>query len=174
MERTALLIIDMQLGALLMENPPFFQIGELTARIKKLIDKARQHHVPIIYAQHHHPNGFPAYGSNEWKIIPEIEPRAEDLVIHKSTADVFLNTSLHVALQSRGISSLVICGIQTAECVDTACRRAFSLGYKVTLVKNGHTTFDSPILKASQAIDHHNSLIGTWFGKLSEAEEILF
>ncbi len=31
-----------------------------------------------------------------------------------------------------------------------------ALGYRVTLVRDGHTTYDTPVLTAAQIIDHHN------------------
>lgn len=174
MEKSALLVIDMQFGAVELENPEFYKINELVVRLKKLIKRARAGKLPVIFAQHHNQEGFLRYGSDEWKLIPEIGYEEGDLIIHKSTPDVFLNTSLHEKLQSKGIKRLVVCGIQTADCVDTSCRIAYSLGYKVVLVKDGHTTFDSPILNAEQIIAHHNHTIGTWFGKVIEAENICF
>ena len=174
MEKSALLVIDMQIGAVKLENPKFYKIDELIVRLKGLIERARKQKLPIIYAQHHNQEGFLSYGSDEWGLIPEIGPKQEDLIIHKSTPDIFLNTPLYEELQNKGIKNLVICGIQTADCVDTSCRIAFSLGYKVVLVKNGHTTFDSSILKAEQIIEHHNHIIGTWFGKVIDAESINF
>lgn len=164
----------MQCGAVWMESPKFYKIEELIVRLQELVSKARACKIPVFYAQHHNTEGFLAYGSEEWKLIPEIGPTQEEIVIHKSTPDVFLNTSLHEELQSRGIDSLVVCGIQTADCVDTSCRRAFSLGYKVTLVKDGHTTFDSSILTAEQIIRHHNHTMETWFADVVDAESIKF
>jgi nicotinamidase-related amidase len=171
---TALLIIDMQAGAAQWNTPPFYQMNELVGRLQRVIAQAREKAVPVFYAQHYNPEGFAAYGSPEWELIPEIGPREGDVVIHKMTPDVFLGTTLHEQLQSLGIERLVIGGIQTADCVDTTCRRAFSLGYQVVLLADGHTTFDSPVLKAPQIIAHHNYVIGTWFGKLVESAQFEF
>lgn len=174
MENSALLIIDMQVGAAQMVYPKFYLMDELIARLKEVVDKARKKEVPIFYAQHHNPTGFPSYGSKEWQLIPEIGARQQDTIIHKSTPDVFLNTGLHESLQEKKIKRLIVAGIQTADCVDTSCRRAFSLGYKVTLLKDGHTTFDSPHLRAAQIIAHHNQIIESWFGEVVEAGSINF
>lgn len=43
-------------------------------------------------------------------------------------------------VQDRG-RNVVMCGIQTEVCVDTTCRRAFSLGYRVTLASDAHSTW---------------------------------
>jgi nicotinamidase-related amidase len=43
-------------------------------------------------------------------------------------------------LQQLGISKLVIVGMQIEFCVDTTCRRAFSIGYETILVEDAHST----------------------------------
>ncbi len=170
----ALLIVDMQVGARTMDNPKFHRMNAVIETIAALIGKARRKNIPVFYAQHHNPNGFPLYGSEEWQIIPELAPRAEEVVVHKTTPDPFMNTFLHAHLQKNGIKKLIVAGIQTADCVDTTCRVAFHLGYEVVLVQDGHTTFDTPIGKAEWVIAHHNQVIKNWFGKVVESEAIEF
>jgi nicotinamidase-related amidase len=174
MESTALLIIDMQVGAAELKNPAFYQMDALIARLQNLLGKAREKGIPIYYARHHNPGGFPEYGSHAWQILPQLAPQEGDSIVDKSTPDVFLHTPLHAQLQHHQIERLVIGGIQTADCIDTTCRRASSLGYQVLLLKDGHTTFDTPVLKAEQIIAHHNSIIQNWFGEVVETEKINF
>lgn len=174
MKSTALLIIDMQKGAAEMTKPKFHGMDNLIIRLEKLISRAREKGCPIFYAQHHNPNGFPKYGSSEWELITQIGPKNSDTVIHKTTPDIFYETNLHEKLQNQGIRKLIIGGIQTADCVDTTCRRAFSLNYEVVLIKDGHTTFDNSYLKAEQIIRHHNQIIENWFGSVVDSENILF
>ena len=81
---------------------------------------------------------------------------------------------LHRELRSRGIMRLVVAGLQTEYCVDTTCRRAYSLGYEIILVGDAHRTWDSDSLSASQIIDHHNNVLGGWFATLRKNEEITF
>ena len=96
------------------------------------------------------------------------------MVVQKRHPDSFQDTNLRQELASRTIERLVITGIQTEYCVDTTCRRAYSLGYDVTLVKDAHSTWDSDHLTASQIIAHHNDVLGGWFAELKEASEIEF
>jgi len=65
-------------------------------------------------------------------------------------------------------------GLQTEYCIYTTCRRAFSLGYVVILVKNAHSTWDSSCLTAQQIIWHHNYVLGGWFVVLKNEREIEF
>ena len=77
-------------------------------------------------------------------------------MIEKRHSSAFHETDLHAQLSRLGIDHLVIAGLQTEYCVDSACRTAVALGYRVTLVKDGHTTYDTPVLSAAQIIMHHN------------------
>lgn len=96
------------------------------------------------------------------------------MLIQKHTPDAFHETNLHYELKSRKIKRLVIVGLQTEYCIDTTCRRAFTLGYEVTLVKDAHSTWDSSLITAQQIIDHHNHVLGGWFVTLKSEREIEF
>ncbi len=174
MSDTALLIIDMQVGNF-SEPDPVYEGNELLAKVKNLIAKARSAQTPIIYIQNDGGEGDPdEYGTPGWEIYPALQPAERDVVIQKQTPDAFHETSLHHELSSRQIKRLVIAGLQTEYCIDTTCRRAFTLGYEVTLVRDAHSTWDSPPLKARQIIDHHNNVLGGWFATLKNEREIEF
>lgn len=76
-------------------------------------------------------------------------------------------------MKKRGIEHVFITGIQTEVCVDTTCRRAFSMGYKVTLVTDTHSTWSSEEITAQQIINHHNSVL-RWFADVFPSREIIF
>ncbi|WP_373231367.1 cysteine hydrolase family protein [Cohnella sp.] len=168
----ALLIVDVQSG-MFDETPPIYQGEVLIEKIKKLIMNARQEDFQIIYIQHNEkPGESLETGTPGWEIHPDISPKDEDIIIQKFTPDSFFNTSLHQQLQDKGISELIIVGIQTEICIDTTCRRAFSLGYTVTLISDAHSTWDTNTLKAKQIIEHHNNVL-RWFAKVSDTNSIL-
>jgi nicotinamidase-related amidase len=181
-ENTALLIIDVQV--LLFEREkydgkPIFKAEQLLQNIGALIRKARALQKPVVYVQHTD-NNYLKQGTPLWEIHPRIKPEENDLTIIKHFPDAFLNTVLDEKLQSLGINNLVIVGLQTEFCVDTTCRRAFSLGYQNILVSDGHSTFDSECLSAAQIIEHHNQILGNpetpalRFAELKKADEVEF
>lgn len=180
MKDTALVIIDVQVG--MFESPmmpPVYGGNLLLEKLGGLIDKARAAQVPVIYVQHNGSGEHPLQpGTALWEIHPAIKPSPADLVVQKLHPDSFQETSLQAELQARDIKNLVIAGIQTEYCVDTTCRRAYSLGYGVTLVKDGHSTWDNTWdpegLTAAQIISHHNQTLGGWFVKPELAGEINF
>jgi len=174
MSDIALLVIDMQVGNFSEPNP-IYKGGQLLARVKSLIVKARSSQTQIVYIQNSGGSGDPdEYGTPGWEIHPSLTPVEGDLVVQKQTPDAFHETNLHRELESRGIKKLVIAGLQTEYCVDTTCRRAFSLGYSVILVKDAHSTWGSPRFTAQQIIEHHNQVLGGWFTTLKNESEIEF
>jgi nicotinamidase-related amidase len=174
MSDATLLIIDMQVGNF-SEPAPIYEGDKLLAKVKNLIARARSAPIPIIYVQNNGGSGDPdAYGTPGWEIHPSISPVEGDVVVQKQTPDAFHKTNLHRELESRGTKKLVIAGLQMEYCIDTTCRRAFSLGYEVILVKDAHSTWDFPVFTAEQIIEHHNQVLGGWFVALKNEGEIEF
>lgn len=169
---SALLIIDMQV-AMFSEKDPVYQGQTLLDKIKKLIVKARQNDVPVIYIQHTSgQNDDLAEGSPGWQIHPAITPLPDELIVPKRHPDSFQETVLQEALEKRGVSHLIVTGIQTEYCVNTTCRRAYSLGYDVTLIKDAHSTWNTDVLEAPQIIAHHNQVLEGWFVKLKSTDAV--
>lgn len=102
-----------------------------------------------------------------------VAPMDGDAVIQTRTPDSFLNTNLQDELQRRGVHRLVLTGMQTEMCVDTTCRRAFSLGYDVVLVKDAHSTWGNGRISADDIIDHHNKAL-RWFAEVESADDVSF
>lgn len=173
-EKTALMIIDVQVG-MFDEGFPVFNGEELLNTIKKLLSRARAARIPVIYIQHNgQGNDTLRPDLPGWAIHPDIAPQPGEIVIQKDHPDAFQDTVLLETLQAADIQQLVVAGIQTEYCVDTTCRRAYSLGYPVTLAQDGHSTWDTDNLKAAQIIAHHNGTLGGWFVTLKPADEIVF
>jgi nicotinamidase-related amidase len=171
---TALLVIDMQVCNF-EESAPVYRDSDLLSKIGGLIALARAAGVPVLYVQHCGPEGaIDEPGTPGWEIHSAIAPTEGDAVIQKHHPDAFQDTNLRRELDSRGIQRLIITGIQTEYCVDTTCRRAYSLGYDVALVKDAHSTWDTDHLTAPQIIAHHNEVLGGWFATLKEVSEIRF
>lgn len=174
--KAALLIIDVQMAFYIPELKRLAYNGEeYLARMKGLITRARDAGVPVIFVQHDGAKGSPFEpGTRGWPINPAIAPMSGELVVNKPTPDAFHKTNLQGELDKRGIKKLIVAGIQSDWCVDTTVRRAYSLEYDVTVAEDAHTTYDTPILKASQIIAHHNSIFGGRFAKLMKTDDIDF
>ena len=58
--------------------------------------------------------------------------------------------------------------------VDSACRGAVALGYRVVLVADGHTTWDTPVIDADRIIAHRNRLFSRGFPDVVAASDVSF
>ncbi|MDA2623294.1 cysteine hydrolase family protein [Bacillus cereus] len=171
---TALLIIDVQVGSF-EEKKVLYKERELLRIIQLLILKARSASAPIFYMKFNGKHGSQLrQGTHGWEIHKSIAPLAQDIVLEKNHPDSFHKTNLQQELEMRNIKRIVIAGIQSEICIDATCRRAYSLGYDVILVGDGHSTYDSVILSASQIIRHHNDVIGQWFARIENEKNIEF
>jgi nicotinamidase-related amidase len=112
-------------------------------------------------------------GTEGWKIYPAIAPKQNELTIPKSKPDGFDGTSLQRQLDERSVDRLVVVGMQSEFCISATCRGAQSRGHKVTLVKDGHTTFNGKEKTASEIIESCNEVLKQTI-ELVPAKEIEF
>ena len=168
---TALVIIDVQMG-MFDEDEPIHNGEKLLQTLSAVIDKARQAGVPVVYVQHNDEEFVK--GGPAWPIHPSIAPQAGEVVVQKRTPDSFHETNLRDELEKMGVKKLVIGGLQTEYCVDTTSRRAFTQGYDVTLIEDGHSTWDNKYITAEQVIAHHNNTLDGWAVTLKPAKDIQF
>ena len=79
-------------------------------------------------------------GSWDGKVIDEIAPVGDEIVLPKSSSSVFISTHIDYILRNLGVRQLVICGMLTDQCVESAVRDACDLGYLVTEVTDACLT----------------------------------
>lgn len=153
----ALLIIDVQEG--MQPEKGAHDGAGVVSRIAELLARARERGTRVIYVQHDgsaEPGHPLAKGSPGHAIHHAIAPQAGETVIGKQNCSSFLETGLDATLKKGGIDQLIVCGMQSEFCVDTAVRSARERGYHVTLVSDAHTTGDTSVMKAKDIVAHHN------------------
>ncbi len=157
--RQALLVIDVLQG--IFELPVSLHDEEgFLDRLCATIQAAREVQIPIVYLQHTGPPGSPfERGSAGWQIHPRLAPHGSDRVIAKEHPDAFQGTALDPFLRESGVGEIIVAGFATEGCIDTTVRSGYSLGYRVVLVADGHTTTDGEVLSAPQIIAHHNAVL---------------
>ena len=138
-DKTALLVIDVQQG-LFTRPTPIFHEKEFLGNLSILIARARRAGVPVIFIQHANENTL-VRDTPEWQLHPQIMPLPGEPIIHKLQGNAFLDTNLADVLREKQASHLVLCGLVTHGCVKSTCLGAVELGYRVTLVQDGHSSF---------------------------------
>lgn len=101
-------------------------------------------------------------GSWDGKVIDELAPLEDEIVFPKSSSSVFVSTHIDYILRNLEVRQLVLCGLLTDQCVESAVRDACDLGYLVTLVPDACGTYSSERHEASlQAIRGYCRQIST-------------
>lgn len=80
-------------------------------------------------------------GSWDGKVIDELEPLEDEIVFPKSSSSVFVSTHIDYVLRNLGVRQIVLCGLLTDQCVESAVRDACDLNYLVTLVPDACGTY---------------------------------
>jgi ureidoacrylate peracid hydrolase len=79
-------------------------------------------------------------GSWGAQVLEAVKPLPDEIVLPKTSSSVFISTNLDYVLRNLGVRSLIIAGLLTDQCVDSAVRDACDLGYLVTLVTDACAT----------------------------------
>ncbi|WP_308635372.1 cysteine hydrolase family protein [Paenibacillus silvisoli] len=170
---TALLIIDVQ-TAMFNEENPVHGHEELLERIGGLLGRARAGGIPVIYVQHNEGVGEELEtGSPAWEIHTAIAPKDGEPRIQKFKPDSFEGTDLRDKLTAKGISQLVIAGLQTDYCINATVTRAAELGYDVTVAGDAHSTWGQNGQSAEQIIEAHNARFSS-FARIQPSTAIIF
>ncbi len=171
---TALVIIDMQQGMFTEAFAPY-RGEEVLRRCADLLARARAARIPVFHVQHDGgPGDSLGKGTPGFPHHPAVAPKTDEPVVVKQNISAFHGTDFDTRLKKAGIDRLVIAGMQTEMCVDTACRAAKALGYEVVLAADAHTTFDNKVLPAERIVAHHNNSLDGAFARLSNAADIGF
>lgn len=110
---------------------------------------------------------YPHIEDFEYKILEEIKPSPNELVIRKITHRAFTSSGIDQILRNMGIVYLVIAGVGTNVCVETTARDAADRGYRCVMVEDACATFIEEL--------HDATLLtfALWFGKVKSTTEVI-
>jgi ureidoacrylate peracid hydrolase len=80
-------------------------------------------------------------GSWDGKVIDELAPQGDEIWLPKTSSSVFVSTHIDYILRNLGVKQLILSGIVTDQCVESAIRDACDLGYLVTQVTDACATY---------------------------------
>jgi maleamate amidohydrolase len=150
--------------------------------IKRLIDRAHEKGVPVIYTTNTKREDGWDRGAWTWKksrpaknasnrdgyeIIDVIAPQAKDIVVVKQKPSGFFGTPMASYLTLLGADSVIITGGTTSGCVRATSVDAFSHNYRVALVEEG--CFDRS--QASHAMTFCD--LGAKYADIVKTDEVL-
>jgi nicotinamidase-related amidase len=167
-KKTALLLIDIQDFYFPGGRSELVSSELAAANAAKLLSWFREKDLPVVHVRH---NSEPGGTINKM-----VSPVEGEKVFSKNDVNCFKGTGLHDYLQSLGIDTLVICGMQTHMCVEAAVRAGSDLGYKCILIHDACATkdlkFGDRVIKSE---DVHYSTLSTLrsYAKVESTQEFL-
>ncbi len=75
------------------------------------------------------------------EIIPELQPKSDEIVVAKPGKGAFYQTELDAVLRSHQITHLIFTGVTTEVCVQTTMREANDRGYECLLVEDATESY---------------------------------
>jgi nicotinamidase-related amidase len=98
-----------------------------------------------------------AYGSWGDRILDELHPRSEEIIIGKHRHNSFMGTELDILLRSNGIKTLIVTGVTTERCVLATVTGAIAHDYYVVVARD---------CVASQKLEMHEAALLIMSGNL--------
>jgi nicotinamidase-related amidase len=144
-DNQALILVDIQNDYFPGGRNPLVGAEAAAVVAKKVLDKAREKHEPVIHIEHTslRPNAtFFLPGTPGSEIHPLVAPLPDEIVVQKHHPNSFRETTLLDELRKRKISRLFFCGMMTHMCIDTTVRAAADLGFQCIVVGDATATKD--------------------------------
>jgi nicotinamidase-related amidase len=151
-EKAALLVIEMQ--ETFRTDMGLISDKQIT-NVKKLIEFSETNKMPIVFVRHNDSSSDSINmiswwadklekGSAGWQMIPEIDT-TNHIILDKSQYSSFYQTGLNKILKAHDVKDLIICGLMTNCCCETAARDAFMHGYNVFFVNDATATINADL-----------------------------
>ncbi len=159
-ERMALLVIDVQNWVMDKERrqkrPEFYEEARKTVipNLRRLTAVARRNGVEVIYTvmenftgdgrdrslDYKLSNFFIAKGSPEARVIDEVAPSGDEMVIPKTSSSLFNSTNFEYVVHNIGIDTIAVTGFLTDQCVDHTIRDGADRGFHMICVSDACAT----------------------------------
>ena len=149
--RSALLVVDFTVG---FNDPALFGGGNIDPAVKRtvrLLEFFRERKLPVaftrvVYAEDGSDGGIFATKQPRLlmlterhpagQVVPELAPRAGELVVRKNQASAFFGTNLAPWLVQQGADSVVVAGCTTSGCVRATVVDAISYNFRPIVARD--------------------------------------
>ena len=186
-ERPAILVIDMNKGAIGPDEPVYEVVKEMPGamgsnawaairHMEDLLPKARAAGIPVVYSRHYFRVTTGLGLSDAASPYSELNPLSEiqdeiamqpgDLLVDKQQASVFHQTGLINMLMNKGVDNIIVTGNSTSGCVHATVVDAGGYQLNVSIVEDA--VFDRFDLSHAAALFN----MGTKYGDIVSIGEV--
>ena len=161
-DKTALLIIDMQKDVL--KKLPKSEMS-VVSKTQEALKRAREKRMPVFFVLRiHRKDGidvepfrshlfeekpYLVEGSEGARLIDKLKPLASEYIVSKRRFSGFFQSDLLLLLTRLGMRSLVICGVQTPNCIRCTVTDAIAYDYSVTVLEDATAAQNKAIHQAN-------------------------
>lgn len=136
--------------------------------IESLTQDGRDRSLDHKISRLHHPKG-----SWEAGVIPAVAPQGDEILIPKTSSGIFNSTNIEYVLRNLGIEFLVIYGVMTDQCVESAVRDAADRGFLVTQIEDACAAeSEANHLRSIEAMGGHYCRMRTTEEMLAEIQTL--
>lgn len=143
--QTVLIVVDLQRG--IIDSPLVHPVAEVIDRTRSLIEAFRRNGLPVVLVnvaggvpgRTEQPRRHQTFPEGWTDLIPELDPKPDDILVTKRTWGAFASTDLEARLKQKGVTQVVITGVATGTGVESTARQAYELGFNVTLAIDAMT-----------------------------------
>ncbi|KAF8139547.1 isochorismatase family protein [Mycena galopus ATCC 62051] len=154
MGKTALVLLDLQVGILTMGGLEPAKVSAYLARAAAAARAARAAQHPVIYVTVHFRPGHPEISPNNANfarakgaggfvtgdasvaVHPDVAPQEGDISVAKRRVSAFGGSDFDVVLRGLGVDTLVLGGLSTSGAVLSTLRQAADLDFKLTVLED--------------------------------------
>ena len=179
-EKTALVVIDLQKGIVSMQTEPHSSKVVIENTVK-ILTEARRRDIPV-FLVHVTPSPdlkdalrpvsetsyqMSKYDSSWSEYVPELSIQPSDFLITKHQWGAFYGTDLDLQLRRRGIDTIILCGISTNFGVENTGRFAYEYGFNQIFVS------DAMAARSKEEHEHPLKYIFPRLGLIRTTNEVL-
>jgi len=175
--KAAVLVIDM-LNDFIRGRLRLDRADKIIPAIRRLIGFARREGIPVIYVcDCHAPRADRELelwgehcirGSEGARVIEELEPESNDIIVEKRRYSGFYQTDLDLTLREMDVDTLVLTGVAANICIQHTAADAFYRGYKTLVPADGVEAFTDE--EQAQALEYMKRMYGT---EITTVEELI-
>ena len=147
--KPALLLVDLQRDHLAAPelHPP---ADTVVARAAELLEHCRRHHIPVIHVwttiRRDQDRRLPHWEqTGRWRCVAgtdghqppaPLQPRAGEIIIHKTGFNAFAGATLEAALRRLKCTAVILAGVHLHACVRTAAAESLERGFQVLIAED--------------------------------------
>jgi nicotinamidase-related amidase len=159
----ALLVVDVQSGLVVRD---LHEKDRFLASIKDAVEKARRNGLFIAAIQH--TNKQLAENTESWRVYPGIGILSSDFAMEKNHGNAFEKTELKNVLAKQGIRDIMVCGLVSHGCVRATCLGGLEAGFGVSLLRHGHSCWNTDAEAKMDATEKELSKMGVKIEAMDE------